>query len=101
VHEGRVTIQVLDDGALRFMKADGRPFDGVTPGHSSSLSDWMDLSARHRAQGIHIDAGTAETLWRGEVMDYGQAVDGLLYKERRAQDVSAETRVVGRAESRV
>ncbi|HEY0340078.1 MAG TPA: DUF222 domain-containing protein [Steroidobacteraceae bacterium] len=97
VHEGRVTIQVLDDGALRFLRSDGQSFDSVAPNHTRPLSDWRQLSAWNRAEGIHIDAGTAATLWRGESMDYGQAVDSLLYKARRAQNVSAETCVAGRS----
>jgi hypothetical protein len=91
VHEGRVTIQVLDDGALRFLRPDGQSFDSVAPDHTRPLSEWMQLSAGNRAEGIHIDVGTAATLWRGESMDYGQAVDGLLLNAGRAQNVSAET----------
>jgi hypothetical protein len=91
VHEGRVAIQVLDDGALRFLKPDGQSFDSVAPDHTRPLSDWLQLSARHREDGIHIDANTAATLWRGERMDYGLAVGVLLHKAERAKNVSAET----------
>jgi hypothetical protein len=92
VHEGRVTMQVLDDGALRFLNPDGQSFDSVAPDHTRPLSDWAQLSAAHREQGIHIDAKTATTLWRGERMDYGLAVQVLLHKAQRARNVSAETR---------
>jgi hypothetical protein len=91
VHEGRVAIQVLDDGALRFLKPDGQSFDGVAPDHTRPLSDWVQLSALHREAGIHINADTAATLWRGERMDYGLAVGALLHKVQRAKHVSAET----------
>lgn len=91
VHEGRVAIQVLDDGALRFLKPDGQSFDSVAPDHTRPLSDWVQLSALHQAAGIHINADTAATLWRGERMDYGLAVGVLLHKAERAKHVSAET----------
>jgi hypothetical protein len=95
VHEGRVAIQVLDDGALRFLRPDGESFDSVAPDHTRPLSDWVQLSARHREDGIHIEANTAATLWRGERMDYGLAVGVLLHKAQRAQNVSAETGTAG------
>ena len=47
VHEGRVEVQVLDDGALRFLKPDGQAFDSVAPDHTRTL-DWRALPAAHR-----------------------------------------------------
>ena len=91
VHEGRVEIQVLDDGALRFLKPDGQSFDSVAPDHTRPLLDWRQLSETHQQQGIHIDARTATTLWRGEVMDYGLAVEVLLQHAKRRRNVSAES----------
>jgi hypothetical protein len=91
VHEGRVEIRVLDDGALRFLKPDGQAFDSVAAEHTRPLSDWGQLYARHREAGIHIAADTAMTLWRGESMDYGLAVEVLLQQARRARNVSAES----------
>jgi hypothetical protein len=41
--------------------------------------------------GIHIDASTAATRWRGEPMDYGLAIETLLHRARQSRDVSAET----------
>ena len=91
VHEGRVEVQVLDDGALRFRKPDGQSFDSVAPDHTRAL-DWRTLPAEHRERGIHIDEDTASTLWRGEIMDYGLAVQVLLHKAERARrNVSAES----------
>jgi hypothetical protein len=90
VHEGRVEIQVLD-GALRFLKPDGQSFDSAAPDHTRPLSDWGQLCARHREEHIHIDADTATTQWRGESMDYALAVEVLLHKAQRAQNVSAES----------
>jgi hypothetical protein len=94
VHEGRVVVQVLDDGAVRFLKPDGQSFEGVAPGHVRPLADWSRLVAAHREQGIFIDQKTAATRWRGETMDLGLGIEVLLQQAKRARDVSAETREV-------
>jgi hypothetical protein len=96
VHEGRVEIRVLDDGGLRFLKPDGQAFDSVAREHTRPLSHWGQLRARHQEEGIHITADTAKTLWRGESMDYGLAVEVLLQHARRARNVSAESGQAGR-----
>jgi hypothetical protein len=88
VHEGAVRIEVLDDGALRFTRADGRSFDSVAPNHTQPLGDWKRVPAIHQERGIHINATTAITRWTGERIDYGLAMDVLLQNARR---VSAET----------
>jgi hypothetical protein len=84
VHEGGVSIQVLDDGALRFIRCDGEalhPILSDPPGPA----DWNELVAIHRGQGLQIDKDTAVTRWRGERMDYRLAVDALLYRAARAR----------------
>jgi hypothetical protein len=91
VHEGRVVVQVLDDGALRFVRPTGESFDSIAPGHTRPLSDWRQLPQDHGQQGIHIDKNTAVTRWRGETMDYGLAIDVLLQHSKRGARVSAET----------
>ena len=96
VHEGRVVVQVLDDGALRFVRPDGESFDSVAPDHTRPLSDWRQLPEHHEQQGIHIDKNTAATRWRGETMDYGLAIEVLLQHSKRGERVSAETRPVVR-----
>ena len=90
-HEGRVVVQVLDDGALRFVRPNGESFQSVAPDHTRPLSDWRQLPQDHGQQGIHIDKNTAVTRWRGERMDYGLAIDVLLQHARRGARVSAET----------
>jgi hypothetical protein len=99
VHEGGIVIQRLDDGALRFLRPNGRAFEPAAPlpatpmpGAAPSWSLLADLNAR---QGIHIDRRTAATLWRGERMDYGLAIQVLLQKVERARGVSAETVSLG------
>lgn len=84
VHEGRVQIQVLNDGALRFLKPDGRSFDSTAPDHTHPF-DWTQLRAAHVESGIHIDERTAATRWCGESMDYGLGVEVLLDMARRAR----------------
>jgi len=91
VHEGKVLIQQLDDGALRFLKPDGEAFDSVAPNQTHALGDWRQLAAAHDQQGIRIDAKTAATLWRGEKMDYGLGIFVLLQQARRGDHISAES----------
>jgi hypothetical protein len=91
VHEGAVVVQVLDDGAFRFVRPDGRAFDSPVPGRTSSF-DWTRLEDQHREADIHIDADTAVTRWRGERIDYGLAIEVLLTQAHRTTNVPAGTR---------
>ncbi len=50
-----MTVQVLNDGAFRFVKPDGTGFDSVATGSTASLGDCMQLSRRNCAEGAHID----------------------------------------------
>jgi hypothetical protein len=78
VHEGQVIVQVLDDGAIRFAQPDGECFET----ESRTLGDWQQLPAVHERVGIHIDAQTAAMRGRGGPMDYGLAMDALMYLRR-------------------
>ena len=91
VHKGRVDVQVLDDGALRFVRPNGESFDSGAPHHTRPLSDWRHLPKDHNQQGIHIDKTTAITRWRGETMDYDLAIAVLRQHSNRGARVSAET----------
>ena len=84
VHEGGIRIERLDDGALRFVKANGVPVDSVVPGFTQPRGDWREMPE-----------GTLVNRWLGERMDYGLAVDGLIQRARRANDVPAGTSVHG------
>ena len=90
LHEGRVVVQVLDDGAFRFIRADGQSFESPAPGGPRQL-DWMQLVAAHQARQINITPRTAVTRWQGESLDYGLAIEGLLQRAGRAKNVSAAT----------
>jgi phage gp46-like protein len=90
LHEGQVVVQVLDDGAFRFVRPDGRSFESPAPGAPRQL-DWMQLVAAHQARQIKITPRTAISRWQGERLDYGLAVEGLLQRTDRARNVAAET----------
>jgi len=44
VHEGGIQIQILDDGALRFVRPDGSSVDSVAPGYTQPLGDWKQIA---------------------------------------------------------
>jgi hypothetical protein len=104
VHEGGVQVQVLDDGALRFV-VKGRSFESPAPTRRAAANcgppsqevtrgNWSQLVADLSADGITVTPDTAVTRWRGERMDYGMAIDAMLFRTHRAAergDVSAET----------
>lgn len=66
-------IQILDGGALRFVLPNGQCFDSVALDCTQPLGDWQQLLAVHQHQGIHINR-------KGEVMDYGMAIQTLLQR---------------------
>lgn len=80
VHEGGIRIEILDDGALRFVKPNGRAVDSAMPGCTQPPGDWTQLPR-----------GVADTQWLGERMDLGLAVDVMLQRAKRANDVPAGT----------
>lgn len=91
VHEGRVVIHLLDDGAIRFVRPDGSSFDSPVPDRTRPLPDWQQLAAAHHEQGLSIDRNTALTRWRGERMDHDLAIAVLLQRARRSHvDGSAD-----------
>jgi hypothetical protein len=89
VHEGNVVIQVLDDGAFRFVTPDGRSFDSTLPDHTQPLGDWHQLVATHEQQDLHIDRRTAATRWDGESYDHSFAVAALL-RHWRGRPITAK-----------
>jgi hypothetical protein len=88
VHEGRIDVRMLDDGAMRFTGTLGQPLEAAV----ITAGDPDELVRRHRSEGPAIDAATAVTRWCGERLDYDMAVDGLLLQQQRGRgDVSAGT----------
>ena len=84
VHEGG-SIEILDDGALRFVRPDGECVDGVAPGFTQPPGDWRQLPAGHARC----------TRWRGERMDFGLAVDVMIQKASASEGRSSGNVVVG------
>jgi hypothetical protein len=84
VHEGRVVVTCLDDGAFRFTRPQGGTFDSPAP----CPTDWHELVAH---QSIRITPQTAITAWRGEALDVDHAVGWLMQQAKRTKNVSAET----------
>ena len=82
LHEGHIAIQVLDDGAFRFVWSDGRSLEGSV--RTDVRGDWTQLPLQHREQGIHIDPKTGVSRWSGERLEYNMAVDQLLRLRKRA-----------------
>ena len=80
VHEGGIRIEILDDGAFRFVKRNGDAVDSILPGFTQPLGDWTKLPA-----------GTMVNRWRGERMNLGLGVEVLLQQARRAKNVPAGT----------
>lgn len=74
VHEGGIRIEILDDGAFRFVKPSGAAIDSVLPGCTQPAGDWHVLTTEPRA-------GLAK--WAGERMDLGLAVEVLMQQARR------------------
>jgi len=77
VHEGGATILTLDDGAFRFVKADGQAFDSPLP----DPTGWGELVAANET--VEIGPRTAITRWTGESMDLGLAVEVLMQRRRK------------------
>ncbi len=90
VHEGGIRMERCDDGAWRFTNARGESLHACAPGHTQPLADWRDLAAAHAERGIHIDPNTAATGWRGERMDYGIAIDSMLFRTAAAKQQRGE-----------
>lgn len=77
VHEGGMRIERLDDGALRFVRADGSVIDpGVANKQPAGDSQFMPVA-------------TERIQYRGDRMDLGLAVDILVQRARSAGGGSA------------
>jgi len=80
VHEGGFSIEILDDGALRFLRPDGDAVENVAPGCAQPPGDWRQLPV-----------GAITTHWKGERMNFDLGVEVLLQKAKRAKNVPAGT----------
>jgi hypothetical protein len=74
VHEGGIRIERLDDGPLRFVKANGDAIDNVAPGFTQPLGDWQRIPP----------ATQPISVWRGDRMNLDLAVDVALQLTNKA-----------------
>jgi hypothetical protein len=77
VHEGGFNVEILDDGALRFVRPDGDPVVSVTPDEPGQAGDMPQATGQWR--------------YRGDRMDLPLAVDLMIQKSRKQGDVPAGT----------
>ena len=107
VHEGRIVVQRLHDGAWRFVRPGGKGLVSTVHRHTQPFGldpavdparrdgpelftahhagcDGSELAAAHFAQGLAIDPTTAATRWRGERMDHSLAIEILIQRAERA-----------------
>jgi len=91
VHEGGVMVEAMAGGGWRFRRPDGCEYQTIRG--DVSQHDGSELQEAHEARGLHIDAETAVTRWRGERMDYELSVWMLCNQatRRAAENVPAET----------
>lgn len=90
VHEGKVGIQRLDDGAFRFLRPNGVAYDSPCPGETGNASV-VAMATANAANGIAITRETAVPRMADSRMDYGLAVEWLMTNDTRQKNVSAET----------
>jgi hypothetical protein len=82
VHEGGIRIDLLDDGALRFVRPNGEAVDGVAPGHTPPPGDWTQLTTEPHAP---------LSSWKGDRMNLGLAVEVMIQQAQRIKNVPAGT----------
>ena len=80
VHEGGFNVEILDDGALRFVNPHGEAVDHVQPGCSQPPGDHTQ-----------VPSGKFEDCWRGDRMDLDLAVDVMIQQSSMGRDVPAGT----------
>ena len=63
LHEGGFRVEVLDDGALRFVRPDGKALDSIARGCTVPLGDWKFVPGQNRERGFQINRRTATSRW--------------------------------------
>jgi hypothetical protein len=80
VHEGGYRIEILDDGAFRFVKPNGVAVDSIAPGFTQPVGDLKQLPI-----------GTTPSSYKGDRMDFDLAVDILVNLAKPTKNVPAGT----------
>ena len=85
MHEGGFAIEVLDDGALRFLRPDQRAIPVAGSAEDAIYGDWRELEDENRRFGVEITSRTIVSRWLGERMDYDIAIEGLMRRDTLAE----------------
>jgi hypothetical protein len=91
VHEGGFGLRATDDGVFVFTRPDGSRVEangalGVRFRGSVATSFELErLFEEHTSRGVRIDPGTARCRWVGDRMDYGVAVEHLIWLRDRSR----------------
>jgi hypothetical protein len=80
VHEEGFNVEILDDGAFRFVNQRGQAIDRVQPGCMQSPGDVTQMPKGQFAE-----------CWRGDRLDLHLAVEVMIQESRKARDVPAGT----------
>jgi uncharacterized protein DUF222/HNH endonuclease len=77
VHEAGYHVDRQPDGALQFLRPDGRLLPDVPPPAAVPDDPVKTLHAQHESQGLSLHARTLRPLWLGERINVGWAIDVL------------------------
>ena len=80
VHEGGFQVSAVNDHTFEFRRPDGR----VVCSSTEPVPSRTDVATLNRDLGLRIDDDTAVTRRAGERIDYGLAIDGLLWYDKPA-----------------
>jgi hypothetical protein len=88
VHEGGYGVRRTDDGLFVFTRPDGTRIED----NGAKCSSWNNSRQHglreHLVQGepgLSITAATSRCQWRGETMDYNQAIEAMQFLERKLE----------------
>jgi hypothetical protein len=95
VHEGGYGIRATDDGLFLFTRPDGRPVEAngaqcfrgnISPPSQAypGFDETLRLYLLNREAKLEITAETARCQWRGEGMDYSQAIEAMQFLVQKA-----------------
>jgi hypothetical protein len=102
VHEGCYGITTTDDGLFRFTRPDGRPVEAngaqcfrgnISPPSQAypGFDETLRLYLLNREAKLEITAETARCQWRGEGMDYSQAIEAMQFLGQKASACAVVT----------
>jgi hypothetical protein len=95
VHEGGYGVQRTDDGLFIFTRPDGRRVEengakcfrgnilSAVPSYDGFENSLRDYLIKHEPE-LSITSETGRCQWRGETMDYSQAIEAMQFLEHKA-----------------